>query len=149
LSVATASPSVPRLDISIPAEALNSAGVLLIANYRTATDPSTLAVIPSEVLVSLSALPIGGVRAANRTDVPVLVERVVVRSADTQIRFTISNQPATDSEQGIPAADALRQSGANLTTLLKAFSYSLPGAWRTTLDDLFTNGHWEGRLSEW
>src|SRR5207302_9999578 len=127
----------------------------------------SFAAIPSEVLMSLSALPVGGVRGTNRSDLPSPSERVQAPSAEPQIRLTLLNQPSTRSQPEQepqkatpvepnplalprtsvpPAADSPRQSSSDLPTLFKGFTYTLEGVWRRTLDDLIMNGDWQGRL---
>jgi hypothetical protein len=160
VAVTPSSPSVsiPRVEISVSAEASINSGVLLIANYRVGGEASSFAAIPSEVLTSLSALPVGGVRGTNRIDVPFTSDRLLAHSAEPQIRLMILNQPSISSEpdseqQGVtPAeqvADATRQSGSALIILFKSFTYNLEGVWRGALDNLFMNSRLQESLNEW
>ena len=111
--------------------------------------------------MSLSALPVGGVRATNRSDVPSAGDRLLAHSAEAQIRLMNLNQPSTESEPdgATPAeqsplsrprtpSDAAHQSGSAVS-ILKSFTSNLEGVWRRALDNLFINGRWQGPLSEW
>ncbi len=148
---------------------INNSGVLLIANYRVGSEASSFAAIPSEVLQSLSALPVGGVRGTNRGDSQVSSDRFSVRNTDPQVRLMTLNQTSTrsDSDQepqrttptdqspsafsrtGKPAAETGRPSASALSTLFKNLSSNLEGVWRGALDNLFMDGPWQGRLNEW
>lgn len=168
--------SVPRVDIPVSAEAVANSGVLLIANYRITADASVFGAIPSEVLTSLSALPIGGVRGPIRNDVLVPSDRILVHSPEPQsspepqIRLTIVNQPSIRSESdpepqrttpadqnptssirnSVPGnADASRPSSREPASQWTGSRSTLEGLWRRTLDDLFMNGPWQRRVSEW
>jgi hypothetical protein len=151
------------VDFAVSADAISNSGVLLIANYRVGGDGSSFAAIPSEVLMSLSALPVGGVRGTNRSDVPSAGDRLLAQSTEPQIRLMNLNQPSTRSEpdETTPAeqsplsrprtpslADAASQFGSAVS-ILKSFTYNLEGVWTRALDNLFMNGRWQGPLSEW
>jgi hypothetical protein len=153
----------------VSAEAINNSGILLIANYRLGGEASSFGAIPSEVLISLSAPAVGGVRGPNPSDVPFVADRLLAHSVEPQIRLMNLNQPSirsapelesqrvTPTEQGSlfrprtsfsSLTEVTRQSGSALSVLLRSFTH-LEGAWSRALDNLFTNGPWQGPLSDW
>jgi hypothetical protein len=155
--------SVPHVDIPLAAATTNNLGVLLIANYRVGGETFSFVTIPSEVLMGLSALPIGGVRGTERSE----GDRLLAHGSEPQIRLTILNQPSIrsepDSDQtpageqspvSVPRTsvplftDAARQSSSALSILLKNLTSNLEEVWRNALDNVFTNGQ-QGTLSEW
>jgi hypothetical protein len=154
--------AVPHLDISVPAESISVAAVLLIANYRIGGEVSSFAAIPSEVLASLSALPVGGVRGATRSDLPPPSGLVLTGRVERQLRLTLLNQPWVNSlphqesestpqvEQNplqapspVPTADDPRQSGSDPRRLIEDFAHTLAGLWNRAVDVLFSDRRWE------
>jgi hypothetical protein len=135
--------AVPHLDISAPAESVSVAAVLLIANYRIGGEVSSFAAIPSEVLASLSALPVGGVRGTTRSDLPPSLGLVLTGRVERQPRLALLNQPWADSLPQPPSAiftaNDPRQSGSDPKRLIEDFATTLAGLWNRAVDVLFAD----------
>jgi hypothetical protein len=59
------------------------------------------------------------------------------------------NAPSFTRTLNSSLADGARQSSTILSAFLKSLTQNLEGVWTRALDNLFMDGHWQGRLSEW
>jgi hypothetical protein len=121
---------------------------LFIANYRVAPEASSFTTIPSEVLVGLSALPVGGVRAVLPSDAPAQSEHASIRSTEPLIRLTIASQSPTEAESTPekPPSTSVEQGPPSPPP---PPTPAVEEVWRKALDDLFRNDPWQGRLNQW